>query len=231
MMKLGAVLVACTLSSTASASLVHQYLLTQPSGYNDTFGGPSMNPLGGTLSGAGYSFGPGEGINLTNAVLADPGNYSIDMVFSLDSVSGYYNGWANLINPNNLQFDIGMYTFEGYLSSYPDAFSANQVLFDGQMADLLVSRDGSTGQFTAYVNGVLVLNFIDSLGNEIYTGDLKFFQDDFECCGNQQEVSGGVLQSVSIYDAPVSVPEPATLALLGAGLIGLAGRVRGKLRG
>jgi hypothetical protein len=231
-MKLGVVLTLCCLSSSVFAStLTHQYLLTQPSGYNDTLGGPALNPLGGSLSGAGYTFGPGQGLDLSNAVLSDPANYTIDMVFSLDSVSGYYNGWANILNPNNLAHDIGIYSLMGQLWAYPDASSAGQVLFDGQTADLLLTRDGTTGEMTAYVDGVLVMDFVDSSGNEIYTGDINFFQDDFECCGNQQEVSGGVLQSVSIYTGPsTAVPEPASLLLLcgGLGMLGVASWPRKK---
>jgi hypothetical protein len=215
---------------SARASVTHMYDLT--TSLNDTLGGPSLvpNPSSpGTLTvGTGYVFGAGQGLSLSNALSSPGSNYAIEMVFELDNVNGNgraNNGFAKLIDTKDLTSDTAYYDFQGKLSFFP-TISSNAVLVNGVFADLLVSRDGTTGEIKESVNGIQLLDFFDPTGIGVFssTNDIiHFFEDDLLVCstpGTDCEASSGTVTSIKIFDGPGSAtPEPGTLALLGGGLL------------
>ena len=150
----------------------HSYDLT--TSFADSMGGPSLVSLGGTLiSGTGYVFAPNQGLNLSGA-LADPANYSIKMSFKLDNTSGF----RKLIDIKNLTSDQEWYNINGLLRFFALSPGPDLVFSPGVFAELLVNRNGATGQVQGYVNGVLQIEFIDSGGTAIFSGPnniIRFF--------------------------------------------------------
>jgi hypothetical protein len=204
------------------------YDLTTSTPFSDTMGGTqTLVPNGGTATvGTGYVFGAGQGLTLSSALL-DPANYSIEMVFKLDDVNGNgtaHNGFAKLIDTKDLTQDNAYYDFRGQLFFFPTT-SSSAVLTSGVFADLLVSRDGATGEIKESVNGVQVLDFLDPTGIGIFdkpNNIIHFFEDDNPVCGIGCEASSGTVKSITIFDGPgggSATPEPGTLALLGGGLL------------
>src|SRR3974390_619398 len=62
----------------------------------DSGSGPSLVAYGGTLTSAGYFFGPNTGLSLSNAV--NPNAYSIDIHFYFDDISASFNGYQRSLN-------------------------------------------------------------------------------------------------------------------------------------
>ncbi len=96
----------------------------------------------------------------------------------------------------------------------------------GTNIDVLVTRDDSTDEFTGYVNGALVLSFIDNSAYAVFGshGVAHFFVDDDT---TEDENSSGFLDSIRIHDTVITpatpVPEPSSLAMFGIGALGLFG--------
>lgn len=81
--------------------------------YAETNGGSAMVPAGGTLGTTGYTFAAGQGPNVSNA-LANTGEYTIEMVFRFDTVTGY----RNILNFNGLTGDPAVYCLNGSVIFY-----------------------------------------------------------------------------------------------------------------
>ncbi|HEV3334429.1 MAG TPA: PEP-CTERM sorting domain-containing protein [Bryobacteraceae bacterium] len=221
------------LAGLASANLVDSYNLT--SSYNDLLGGPSLTPNGGTLTpGTGYVFGvntngTGEGLSLSNSLLSNPGNYSIEMNFEIDTTSGF----RKLVDTKNLTEDTQWYDINGHLQYFNQPTGADVVFTPGTFVDLLVNRNSTTNEVKGYVNGVLETDFIDTGGDATFSGPnniMWFFQDDNAFCGGC-EVSSGTVKSIKIFDQPITptaaVPEPSMLwGLLAACGVTLLVKVR-----
>ena len=226
------------LAPKASADLIHEYDLT--SSFNDTLGGPSLTHSG-SLGPSGYSFLAGQGgLTLSNA-LPDPATYTIEISFELDTVSSGQR-WSDILNFHNSDFEL--YDYCGVSSDHGATSPCTLQLFPNTGAggilsntftDLIFSRDGSNNTVQAWLNGVqIIADLNDSGGTAIFNDTnniIRFFKDDPATSG---EDSNGTVTSINIYDKVYtpsnipepSIPEPATLTLLGTGTIVLLGKLR-----
>ncbi len=188
-------LTSASLTAGAANSPSHSYDLT--ASLTDSLGGPSLVALGGTLiPGTGYVFAANQGLNLSGA-LANPANYSIKMTFKIDSTSGF----VKLIDYHDLTLDSEWYNINGHLQFFSHLEGPHLVFSPGVFANVLVNRNGATGEIQGYVNGVLEVDFIDSAGEGIFNAPnniMRFFQDDFHT--SQSEASGGTATKIEIFD-------------------------------
>jgi len=141
----------------------------------DANGGPSLVSYGGTIS-QGYTFGVLQGLSLSGTGIFDV--YSIDIHFYFDNVNASFNGYQRILDFKNREFDEGLYSRNGRLEFFvgccsgpggTGGSSAGPVFVSGQLVDLLLTRS-TTGVFSAYVNGNLVLSFLDSTGLATFFG-------------------------------------------------------------
>ena len=189
----------------ASAStLLHEYRLDGT--LADQLGGPSLVSTGGVLGPLGYSFAAGHTLSVAGA-LANTGHYAIELFFSLDETNDY----RKLIDFQNLTSDDGLYNIDGVLNFYDYSLAATQTLAPGRMIHLLVSRDGSNGLFTCYVDGALQIAFSDDARAGVFSGTngiIHFLRDD---AITAVENPRGYLEYIRIYNGPLTAVEAATL--------------------
>ncbi|MGD9635182.1 MAG: choice-of-anchor Q domain-containing protein, partial [Pirellulales bacterium] len=186
---------------SAGDTAVHVYELD--GSLVDAEGGPSLVPLGGTLTPTGYGFEANQGLNLSLAGI-DPTTYSIELVFSWDVLSG---GWQKIIDFHNLTNDEGLYTAGNGLHFLNTAFADN--LFSPNVVrQLVLTRDDTTKTVRAFIDGTLAWSFADSQGLAVLSGPnqiLRFFQDDQVT--EQSEAASGFVDRIRIFDRALSSAE------------------------
>ncbi|MGD0774096.1 MAG: LamG-like jellyroll fold domain-containing protein [Candidatus Solibacter sp.] len=221
-------------SAVHAATLVHSYSFLNT--LNDDLGGPSLVSYGGTLDSSGYTFGPDQGLSLTNAFV-DTTDYSIEIHFMFSSFPGT-NGFDKILDFTNLQglagIDPGLYASNQHLIYYLGNTSSAAVFMAGQFIDVVLTHD-SSGNVVAYVNGSPVLGFLDNGTTDSAvlttpTTPLWFFVDDYHSL--QTEAAPGTVDAIRIWDgaltasevAALSGPEPFSWVLVALGLAGVAVR-------
>jgi len=209
----------------ASAALTHDYEFATD--YSDSVpGGVSLAesfraPATGSVNSGFYDFDKGAGLTLDSQLPG--GTYTIDIRANFREVNGY----RKLISFNNLADDQGFYILDGKLNFYnfqtgTDAISA------GDFFDVRLTRDGTTGLLTGYLNGVQQWTFDDTSDQFGATSQLWFLRDDTDQNG---EDSAGRADYIRIYDDVNGIsptPEPATWAMMvgGFAMVGFAMRRR-----
>jgi hypothetical protein len=213
-------------SSPAGAGLIHDYLFQ--GSLADSLGGPSLVSLGGTVGPNAYTFGAEQGLSLSNALTGgEDATYSIYLNFEFDSLTGY----RKILDFKDLASDNGLYNLNTDINYYNFSFSSAGVFTPGVFAQVVLTRDNTTGSVVGYVDGVPQISFTDTTSDAVFNAAnniINFFQDDNVTGG--RESSSGSVSEIRIYDTALSasqvaalstssVPEPASLAIAGGGLL------------
>jgi hypothetical protein len=209
----------------------------------DERGGPSLVALGGTVGPTSYTFGVGQGLTLTGAL--NPRVYSLELMFRYQTVSGSRQvvDFTDVQDSRGLRISDARVHLNGTDVDAPVVFQANQP------THFVIARDAND-VFTAYVNGVVARSFVDNVGAGVFSapGQLAALFTNNPVFGPS---SAGELFWARTYDVALTreqvlarlqagddalpgnplpptstVPEPSTWALLGTGLLALAGTAR-----
>ena len=220
----GSLIVALSLSFALQSfgAIIHNYELD--GSFADSLGGPSLAANGGTINATDYSFGPNQGLTLSNA-LPNPANYSILVDFSLSTLSGY----RRLVDFKNGASDNGLYNLNSALNIFPITTGA-AVFAPDVPVRLVLTRNSATDLFTGYINGSQQISFTDGAHHSVFDASsaiMKLFIDDNQV-GN--EASAGRVSKIAIYDTPLTpaqvlalaTPPPPAVPEPGSVLFGLA---------
>lgn len=232
-----AALLLATVAVSAQVSVpppIREYLFA--GNFSDTLGGADLQPQGGSVVGDAYVFAANQGLLLTDLTL-DPANYTIELSFKLDEPGGF----QRLVDFKDRTSDTGLYALGSSLNFFNLVTAAEADILSGQSLHLVVTRDGTTGQFSAFINGQARFSFTDTGGLAVISGanrELAFFRDDLSIGG---EAGSGAVDFIRFYNQPMdsaqvlslfqngptAVPEPSVAALLalGTGLLLLRRRV------
>lgn len=198
--------------------------------YSDSAGAPAANltPAGGTLGPSNYSFAPNQGLSVTTGALTSTSTYTIFTRFEFDNVGGY----RKILDFKDRTSDTGLYVLDGNLRFYNVANGSGSPIAANTFVDVALTRDGATNLVKGYVNGTQAFSFNDTSGLAVFSGtSLNFFRDDNATAA---EASAGTVDMIHFYDGVLSdsqirelpnpVPEPASMAALGLGALGILKR-------
>lgn len=211
-----------------AAVLIHEYALQ--GSLTDRLGGPSLTSLGGQITGLGYVFAANQGLAFSSPTISTA-NYSLEFSFRLDTVAGN----RKLLDFQGLASNLGVYARGGLMDILPGTSSGAQIITAGNNAHVVVTRNGTTGVVSGYVNGQLSFVYTDTTSATIPSGSFRFLMDDNVT--SQTEASGGTMNYLRVFNGvltqtevgalfaggpPQAVPEPSTYALLSVGGIVMA---------
>jgi len=189
-------------------TLIHEYALE--GSLADNLGGPSLTSLGGVITGSGYVFGPEQGLVFTSPTFT-PADYSLELSFEFQSVSSD----RKVADFLNFSSDSGLYVLDGSLNFNPLVTATASDFVAGVPVDLVLTRNGSTGIVTGYVNGAQRFTFADTGSLAVaQSGSIRLFVDDLKTI--QVQASGGILNYARVFNGALSSAEVNALYLSGA---------------
>jgi len=178
------------------SSIVREYLFQK--GYSDASGsGVEIVPLGGTISGGSYVFGPGQGLEIpVNGI--DLTDYTIVMDLTVTSAQFVL---SKLIDFSELTENFGLYReIDGHVFQFLPPFSdtsADRIPY-GVATRVALTRNGVTRQLTLSINGQPQWSIADPLGKAIPDpkGNIILFVDD--TVTNSVETCAGSVSRITI---------------------------------
>lgn len=173
------------------------------------------------------------GLQFVSAGLMDANNYSVEAYFSLDSTSG----WRRILDTKDRTEDTGFYVLNGGLQLYPSGVGSGSFL-PNTYEHVILTFDGNTA--VAYLDGVaqstqatdyyslpasnIISMFLDNSAgpaqSEYSAGKIAWAR--FYDGALSAEEAMAAYEAAIGFDVPPPVPEPASSALLAAGLAALA---------
>lgn len=189
------------------AKLIHRYDLTQD--FTDFFGGPALEPLGGTRSSTGYAFAGQQGLKLTNLIPNDNFSLLIDFEYTYTS---FFN---KLVDATNLTTDTGIYLNNSSLAFYSPIIQTNspQIITGGVARRILLVSDAEQPVLRGYSDGLLIVaSVIEDIAKNS-NGIVHLFQDD-TASGTSETLVGNCTQ-IAIFEGALSNQQALLLGGVG----------------
>ena len=183
----------------------HEYRLDNSRA--DTFGGPNIFQGGGTLLPTGVHFGPSEGGLLLGSALASLEQYSLEIFFEWEALSG---GWQKILDFRNRSSNVGLYTANDGLHFTNGPFVAG-LFAPNEMRRLVLTRESTTNIVRAYIDGVQVWNFVDSARQAVFSNNsIYFFWDD--SVTGPIEAQSGFVDYIRVFNTVLTPAQVVSLS-------------------
>ena len=224
----GLLLTALTFSAHGAATLTADYRFQ--GNLNDSLpGGSALIGNGGTVGATTYDFSFGQGL-FGSGILANGGDWSLVIRFLFTENAGF----NKFVDFKNRTSDCGEYVSPtiGFFCMA----NGGPVFTTDVFHDVVLTRDGGTSVYTAYLDGSLAFSAVDTTNAifDVNNGTMYFMGDD---ALQNTENSPGSVERIRIYDGALTaaevsqldltepsgaaVPEPQTAALLASAIGGL----------
>jgi Concanavalin A-like lectin/glucanases superfamily len=150
------------------------------------------------------AFASNAGLQLNTSGMIATNNYSVEMIFSLDTTSGY----RRLVGVDDRTTDNGFYVLSDHLTVYPTGGSGPNLLTTTSYHHVILTV-ATDGTVSGYIDGLTDFSTVTSVMNITSPGQmLDFFLDDSVVQG---EYSSGSIARLRIYDGALTAPEALAL--------------------